>query len=158
MTTTTAKIQIGTAAVALAAAATLAPVVAQAAPTAPLAPSLTSFSKALGSAAGAAVCDPTEGADCTLVSSVAGNAQASQIGDWIQPIFQNQLWWFGKPNPNPPAQTVVYTFEILSLIPDWMQTLRNIVSAIDYEGCILGATMTIGPYGTVTGSYSRGCA
>jgi hypothetical protein len=146
---------------ALAAAATLTPVVAQADSIAPLAPSLSSFATALGDSAGqpvGAVCDGIEAGDCTLVTAVptaaalAGSQQRSTLEDWLQPVFQNQLWWFGTPNPNPPERTVVFTYnppllKLLGWFPD-----------LNFESCFLGFTSVYGPYGSVTGSYSRGCA
>lgn len=165
MTTATSKFQLGTAALALAAAATLAPVVAQADSMAPLRPALTSFSQSLGNTAGdpvGAVCTGTTAADCTLVTAEQANAlssaNASSTSSWLKPVFQNQLWWFGTPNPTPPTQTVVYTFYPLNLVPGFLKPLFGWFENVNYESCILGWTTTIGPYGTVTGSYSRGCA
>jgi len=169
MTTAAAtKFQLGTAALALAAAATLTPVVAQADSMAPLAPSLTSLSKALGDSAGEpvayVVCDgPNSTGDCTFVAGASANATAdalaaSSTGSWLTPIFQNQLWWFGTPNPNPPTGTVIFEFNPLNFIPDFLKPLFGWFENINFESCVGGLSTTIGPYGTVTTSISRGCA
>lgn len=169
MTTTTAKFQLGTAALALAAAATLAPVVAQADTTAPLRPALTSFAQGLGDTAGqpvGVVCADATAADCTLVSAEQANVLAAnsadndfdeQAGAWLKPVFQNQLWWFGKPNPNPPTQTIIYQFYPLNLVPGFLKPAFGWFENINYESCLFGWTTTVGAYGTVTGSVSRGC-
>jgi hypothetical protein len=96
MTTATTKLQLGTVALAMAAAAAITPVVAQADSFAPLAPSLTSFSKALGNTAGSSVCDVTSGADCTAAVVAGANANASAADS----IFQNNILWLGSQNPN----------------------------------------------------------
>ena len=99
MTTATTKIQLGAAAVAMAAAATLAPVVAQADSIA-LAPSLTSISKAVGSAAGQGV-------------TVNRKTRAVKAGSGIQTKFL----WIGTPNPRPPSpQIPVGTFKPLNAV------------------------------------------
>ncbi len=165
MNTTVAKFRLGTAAVALAAAATLIPVVAQADTAAPLRPALTSFAQGLGSTVGepvGVVCQGPDGTnDCVVVDAAQANALASanaSASDWLKPVFQNQLWWFGTPNPNPPTQTPIYTFYPLNLVPGFLKPLFGWFENLNFESCILGWTTTIGPYGTVTGSVSQGCA
>jgi hypothetical protein len=66
-------------------------------------------------------------------------------------IFKNRLWWFGESNPNAPEQGISL-FE-LRILPDagWFANL-------DFQACVFGATIKLGPYGTVSGSYTRGCA
>ncbi len=165
MNTTVAKFQLGTAALALAAAATLAPVVAQADTTAPLRPSLTSFAQGLGDTAGQPVGVVCSGLDatsaCTVVDAAQANALASAnatatSGNWFQPIFQNQLWWFGTPNPNPPAQNVILEFQPINIpLVGWF---FGLFPNINFEACVGGLTTTIGPYGSTTVSASRGCA
>ena len=73
-------------------------------------------------------------------------------------IFQNPLWWFGTPNPTPPTQTTVFEFYPLALIPGFLQPFFGWFQSINFEFCVAGLTLQIGPYGTVSGSYSRGCA
>jgi hypothetical protein len=68
---------------------------------------------------------------------------------WSNPVLQNQLWWFGTPNPTPPTQTNVYTFTPLnlpnpifpSLFPWWNNPM--------YDWMFLGTTFTIGTWGIV---------
>lgn len=160
MTTATAKLQLGTAALALAAAATLAPVVAQADTTAPLRPALTSFAQSLGGTAGQPVCAGTDTSNCVLVSAEQANAlaaaNATSSSNWFTPIFQNQLWWFGSPNPNPPTQNVIIDFHPIDLpIVGWF---FNLFPGVNFEVCVAGLTTTIGPYLSTTISTSRGCA
>jgi hypothetical protein len=148
------KVQVGTAACAIAVAATLVPLpTAQAQPAAPL-PQAIGSSAGTGSPAVSPDCEPEGSPDCLAAASLA------ILPDSIlqNPIFQNPLWWFGAPNPNPPAQTTVFEFFPLALIPGFLRPLFGWFENINFEACILGLTLRIGPYGTVSGSYSRGCA
>lgn len=77
-------------------------------------------------------------------------------GAVLQDIFQNQFWWFGPANPAKP-KTVVLAFYPLALVPGFLKPLFNWFEGVDWQVCILGATAQIGPYGTVTLSYSKGC-
>lgn len=149
------KLQIGTATCAVAAAAVLMPLpAAQAASPGSLG----------GSAGGGAEliaiptdCVPTTPSDCatTLAPSAAALPSLLPGGNTI---LQNPLWWFGPPNTNPPTQTPVFTFYPLNLLPGFIRPLFSWFADINYEACILGFTLHIGPYGAVSGSYSRGCA
>jgi hypothetical protein len=161
MSTASIKFQLGTAALALAAAASLAPMVAQADSLAPLRPTLTSFAQSLGDTAGqpvGVVCESPDGTSaCSVISVAPANALAGNAANATGPtIFQNQLWWIGQPNPNPPPQSIIYTFQPVNLpiiggIFGWFPDTS-------FQTCVLGWTTTIGPYGSVTGSVSRGCA
>jgi hypothetical protein len=103
-------------------------------------------------------CDPMGPVDCATVSPFA-SPSASLIALGAPPnILQNGLWWFGTPNPTPPTQTTVFTFYPLALIPGFLQPFFGWFSAINLEACVLGVTLRIGPYGTVSGSYGSGCA
>ena len=164
MSTTTARFQLGTAGLVIAAAASLAPVIAQADVVAPLRPALTSFAQGLGDTAGQPIgvaCDNPDGTGaCVLLDAAQANALASanatSAGSWFKPIFQNQLWWFGKPNPNPPTQNVILEFQPVNLpLVGWF---FGLFPNTNFEACVLGFTTTIGPYGSVTVSTSRGCA
>jgi hypothetical protein len=73
-------------------------------------------------------------------------------------IFQNPLWWFGPANPNPPTQTTVFEFFPLAMVPGFLQPLFGWFKNINFEFCIGGLTLQVGPYGSVSGKYSRGCA
>ena len=149
------KLQIGTATCAVAAAAVLIPLpAAQAASPGSLG----------GSAGGGAEliavtpdCDPTTSTDCatTLAPSAAALPSLLPGGNTI---LQNPLWWFGPPNTTPPPQTPVFTFYPLNLLPGFIRPLFSWFADINFEACVLGFTLHIGPYGAVSGSYGRGCA
>ena len=157
------KVHVGTAVCALAAAAVLTPLpAAHAGPAAPV-PLASSPGSVGGSAGGGAEliaiapdCDPeTSSTDC--VTTFAPSALPSLLPGGST-ILQNPLWWFGPPNPTPPTQTPVFTFYPLNLIPGFLRPLFSWFADINYEICIVGFTLHIGPYGAVSGSYSRGCA
>jgi len=162
MTTATTKLQLGTVALAMAATAAITPMVAQADTFAPLAPSLTSFSKALGNTAGSAVCDVTSGADCTAAVVAGANANATAGNS----IFQNNIIWLGSQNPtfyNSPNTVEVWTFQPLNAIK-WAEPLIPAVfawfNAQESSSCFAGITTSLGgPYsapGTYTHSYNHG--
>lgn len=163
MTTALAKFQLGAAALGMAAAAAVVPVVAQADTVAPLAPSLTSVAKAVGAAAGSAVCDVTSGDDCTA-AVLAGN-QANALGA-LGGILQNNVIWFGEQNPNfwNSADTVeVWTFTPLNAIlwaKPYLPGLWTWFESRDQQTCFLGITTALGgpysPSGTYTHSYNHG--
>jgi hypothetical protein len=149
MTAIGTRIQSVTAACGIAAAAVLTPAaIANAEPAAPLPMA----------GLGSSVCDPSESVDCATVSPFATGPSSFIALSPSSTIFQNGLWWFGTPNPNPPTQTTVFTFYPLALIPGFLQPLFSWFSSINFEACIGGLTLRVGPYGTVSGSYSRGCA
>lgn len=152
------KINIGLAAGAMAAAATLTPItVAQAQPVpAPM--------SALGGMAGGLdddSCVTVTGAPCasTLISAAAaGPSAAATPGSIVQSIFQNDLWWIGRANPNPPARADILVFTPLSLVPGFLKPAYSwFTQNLDFEACFLGATVTVGPYGTTSLSVGRGC-
>lgn len=162
MATIATKFQTGAAACAIAAAAILTPAVAQAEPAAAV---------GLGSTVSSPTCTPVGSPGCPSSSSPSASgsssttlapfAAAAPSTTLLSPsgtILQNRLWWFGPPNPTPPTQTTVFTFYPLALVPGFLQPLFSWFSDINYEVCIGGLTLQIGPYGTVSGSYSRGCA
>ena len=143
------RIRTGTAACVIAAAAIITPAaVAHAGPAAPL--------PAVG--LGSSVCNPADPVDCSIVSPFASSSASLLLLSPPPNILQNGLWWFGTPNPTPPTQTTVFTFYPLALVPGFLQPLFGWFTAINFEVCIAGLTLQIGPYGTVSGSYSRGCA
>jgi hypothetical protein len=152
MTTMVTKFQMGTAACVIAAAAALTPAaVATAQPPAPI--------PMVG--IGGAACDPVglvcgdSGADN---GAPGAGARSSLSAGAPNNIFQNPLWWFGTPNPNPPPQTQVVTFYPLALLPAFIRPLFGWFENANFEACIGGLTLHIGPYGALSGSYSRGCA
>jgi hypothetical protein len=72
--------------------------------------------------------------------------------------LQNDLWWIGTANPNPPAQTTVLVFTPLALIPGFLKPIyKSITAGLNFQVCLLGASAKIGPYGTFTISFGRGC-
>lgn len=163
MTTALTKLQLGTAALGIAAAGALVPVAAQAAPIAPLAPSLTSVAKAVGAAAGSAICDLTSGEDCVEAAVVSANqANAGALGG----ILQNNVIWFGTQNPDfwNNADTVeVWTFTPLNAIlwaKPYIPGLWTWFESKSQQSCVLGITTALGgPYsaaGTYTHSYNHG--
>jgi hypothetical protein len=162
MATIATKFRTSAAACVIATAAILTPAVAQAEPAA---------AAGLGSTASLPTCTPVGSPGCPTSSSPSASgsssttlapfAAAAPSMTLLSPsgtILQNRLWWFGTPNPTPPTQTTVFTFYPLALIPGFLQPLFGWFGAINFEACIGGLTLRIGPYGTVSGSYSRGCA
>jgi len=146
------KLQIGTATCALAAAAVLTPLpTAQAAST----PGTLGGSAGTGAALISPECDPATTPDCATTFAPTALPSLLPGGNTI---LQNPLWWFGPPNPTPPTQTPVFTFYPLNLLPGFLRPLFSWFADINYEVCIVGLTLHIGPYGAVSGSYSRGCA
>lgn len=151
----TTKFNAGTAALAIAAAAVLTPAVVANAEPAGLAP----VAQALGAAAAAA--------DDTLVlpfldnkqdSTARVNAAAIAGAPALSSIFQNRFFWFGTPNPNPPAGTItIFEFTPLSLIPGFLRPLYSwFTQNINFQACVFGASVKIGPYGSLSGSVSSG--
>ena len=82
-------------------------------------------------------------------------------------VWQNNLFWFGTPNPqqNPVPgvgfQSVAVTFQsdnsaalrFNNIVSTWQSTR----SGFNFNTCILGTSVSVGPYGTSTASYNRGC-
>lgn len=148
------KAQVGAAACGIAVAATLVPMpAAQADPAAPVPLSALGGSAGAGSAL-VSDCEPVDSPDCTATLAAESSLSAASI----QSIFQNRFWWFGTPNPTPPPRTTVIEFFPLTLVPAFLRPLFGWFENINFEACILGVTLRVGPYGTVTGSYGRGCA
>jgi hypothetical protein len=150
MTAFATRIQTGTAACVIAAAAVLTPTAVAHAGPAPLPEA------GIGQAA-IVPCDPVVGCD-PEVSQFAITPGGNSIVTGNHPILQNPLWWFGTPNPNPPTQTTVFTFYPLALLPGFIRPFFGWFNDINFEACIGGLRLHVGPYGTITGSYSRGCA
>jgi len=164
---TTNKLLIGVGAIAIAATASLSPLVAQAEPAGDTDSSASADAGSVGNAAGRKPARATRGS--------AGNAQAPQAPQASvngarstaanalgpNPLFQNPLWWFGTPNPNPPPPIgTPRTFEPLASLPGWSLPYYGWYRNLDFEACVLGLSSTItpsvGPYGTSTSSISTG--
>ena len=179
--TTTSKIWLTAGAIAVAAATALTPVVAQAAPadnTDSSAPSDSTDSSAAGDAADSSGVGASAGTSTPRRAPrpVAGRGQTSTpaagaprgpVGDapasgatGSNPLFQNPLWWFGTPNPNPPTPACTRTFEPLSSLPGWTSAYSGWYRNMNFEACVLGVGNTtvtsVGPYGTATNSVSTG--
>jgi len=166
--TTTSKIWLTAGAIAVAAAAALTPMVAQAAP----ADNSDTDSSAVGDSAGTpaprrAPRPVSRGEASTPASTPPVGAPRAAVGGapaagatGSNPLFQNPLWWFGTPNPNPPAPAYTRTFEPLSSLPGWTSAYSGWYRNMNFEACVLGignTTVTsVGPYGTATNSVSTG--
>ncbi len=176
MTTVAKKLQLGTAALAVAASAALiAPMVA-------VADESDSGSDSVGSSAaktpkrekrGAAVRNDTDNSPTApsaptapsgpadLPSIPTADSSADATGD--RPLIQNSLIWIGKPNPTPPApQTEIYSFTPLADLPGFSKPMFGWMDGFDFEACVLGLSSTttgmIGPYGTSKTQFSgQGC-
>lgn len=146
------KIKVGFAAGAMAAAATLTPVTVAQADTAAIAVS------SVGSQIGAAQCVPTVGSPCAPLPTASVQAADATPGSIIQSIFQNDLWWIGPANPNPPARSDILVFTPMSMIPGFLKPVYGwFTQNLNFEVCLLGGSIKVGPYGTTTVSVGRGC-
>jgi hypothetical protein len=149
------RIQVWGAACAIAVAAAVTPAaVANADPLAPIS------SAALGGAAGSALAPdcPVGESDCEATGSLTGIASTTAFLGPAPNILQNQFWWVGPANPTPPPRSAVFVFTPLPLIPGFLQPLYGwFTQHLNFELCFLGASIKIGPYGTVTGSVGQGC-
>lgn len=146
------KIKVGIAAGAMAAAATLTPVTVAQADTAAIAVG------SVGSQIGAAQCIPTAGAPCAPLPTANVQAADAAPGSIIRSVFQNDLWWIGPANPNPPARSDVLVFTPISLVPGFLKPVYGwFTQNLNFEVCLLGGSVKVGPYGTTTVSVGRGC-
>lgn len=81
--------------------------------------------------------------------------------------FKNNLFWFGNPNPQQnPVPGVGFANVALTFQSGNSAALRfnNLVSSFldtpsgfNFNTCIQGISTSIGPYGTATASFNRGC-
>ena len=163
--TSTSKIWLTAGAVAVAVAAALSPTVAQAAP----ADNSDTDSSAVGDSAGTPAPRRAPRPVSRGEASAPANSGAPRaaVGDapaagatGSNPLFQNPLWWFGTPNPNPPTPAYTRTFEPLASLPGWTTAYSGWYRNMNFEACVLGVGSTtvtsIGPYGTATNSVSTG--
>jgi len=179
MTTATSKIWLSAGAFAIAAATALSPVVAQAAP------ADDTDSSAVGDSAGTPApgrsaaktgrggSASTSGANANAGTNAGANANAGAPRAAVngadapsagalgpRPLFQNPLWWFGTPNPTPPAPLYTQSFAPLSTLPGWSSQYYGWYRNLNFEACVLGlgsTTNVAGPYGTSTSTVSLGC-
>ena len=128
------KLQIGTAACALAAVVALPAVAAQAAPAAPV-------------------------ITAPITQILHGGPSLSPAN-----LAQDVRWWFSNPGPANPAAaavaaappTIIFEFEPLAYIPAiFQERIGAILNKINIETCAFGLGTKIGPYGKVT--VTRGC-
>ena len=157
MSTLAKKFSVGTAACVIAAAAALTPAtVAHADPAMPRTTIDQADSAPMsgGFSVIPQLCDPAS-SNCAASGS---NAQSSLSVGGDSTIWQNPLWWFGTPNPNPPPQFAVLTFYPLALLPGFTRPFFSWFENLNFEVCIGGLGVRVGPYGAVSGSIGRGCA
>jgi hypothetical protein len=166
---TTNKLLIGVGAIALAATASLSPLVAQAEPAGDTDSSASADTGSVGNAAGRKAGKTNRGGTPrataeTPPQSVVSGAQtdaapeAGALGS--NPLIQNPLIWIGTPNPTPPPPVYTRTFDPLASLPDWSKSYYGWYRDLNFEACVLGLSNTItpsvGPYGTSTSSISTG--
>ncbi|MGE0219048.1 hypothetical protein [Mycolicibacterium sp.] len=126
------KIQVGTAACAVAAAAALTPAVianADVAIPAPTAPALTEINNI---------------AAAPMINSL----HFAEQGGWL---------WFGPARPDAPPKTTFLEFTPLALVPNFLKPFFGWTKNLNFQACVFGLSLTIGPYGTTKVAVSRGC-
>ena len=166
---TTNKLLIGVGAIALAATASLSPLVAQAEPAGDTDSSASADAGSVGNAAGRKAAKTNRGgtpratADAPPQSVVSGartDAAPGAEATGSFPLIQNPLIWIGTPNPDAPTPVASRDFEPLASLPDWAQNYYGWFRDLNFEACVLGLSNTItpsvGPYGTSTSSISTG--
>ena len=128
------KLQIGTAACALAAVVALPAVAAQAEPAAPV-------------------------ITAPITQILGGGPSLSPAN-----LALDTKWWWSNPGPATPAAaaavaaapTVIFEFEPLAYIPAvFQERIGRILNKVNLENCVFGLGTKIGPYGKVT--VTRGC-
>lgn len=129
----TTKLQVGVAACAVAAAASITPaVVADAQP-------------ALMPAQSSPVTQLLAAGPVLSPASISNIAQST---GWI---------WIGPTRPDGPEMTPVLTFFPLNLVPGFLKPLFSWFENINFSICVFGLGIRIGPYGTISAGFSRGC-
>lgn len=144
------KVNVGLAAGAIVAAATLSPVSVAHATVDPF--------TSVGTHIGAPPCVPAPGVDCPVQLLQSAAQQSANFSfDWDS-LIQNNLWWLGRENPNAPPRSPILVFTPMTLIPGFLKPLYGWFTANwDLEVCVLGLTATLGAYGKTTISVGRGC-
>ncbi|CAN1530383.1 hypothetical protein MCEMAEM6B_01385 [Mycobacteriaceae bacterium] len=171
---TTNKLLIGVGAIALAATASLSPLVAQAEPAGDTDSSASADAGSVGNAAGRKPARATRGSAGNAQAPQAPQAQTPQAPQTSvngarstaanalgpNPLFQNPLWWFGTPNADAPEPVVARNFDALASLPDWARSYYGWYENLNFEACVLGLSSTIspvlGPYGNSTSAVSTG--
>lgn len=132
MSKVSTKFQVATAATAVVAAAALTPAVAANADIALPAPTAPAMSELANIAA----------------APVLGAASIAQQGGWI---------WFGPARPDAPPKTTILDFNTAALIPGFIKRWFGWLGQLNFDACIFGVTVSLGPYFSVKASISRGC-
>lgn len=156
------RFQASAAAVAIAASAALTPAVTAHALPAPQTPASTSpVTQTLGdsvlSSAGIwwlgnhsnSVVNATNGSVTTTATPNHGP---------LYPIVHNRLLWIGTPNPTPPGSTrkIIEVYP-LNFLPGFMRPFFGWFEDLNFQACLAGVSVKVGPYGSVSASIGRGC-
>jgi len=80
------------------------------------------------------------GVAALALSAIAPLAQSN-------PLFQNQLWWFGAPNPVPPTSVWIYEFAPIPMPP----AIGNVFAQIP-QSCTLGSDCSAFVQGALRGA------
>ena len=135
------KLRAGTAACAVAAAATLVPLSAPAAQAAPAVPAPEWLGTALGSVS--CLVPIFDAAQCTAHAATIGN-----------------LFYLGPIDPTPPPRTDFLNLNlgpILALIPVIGPLVSWFIDSLNIEACVGGLSVRDGGYGHITASIGSGC-
>ncbi len=146
------KFKVGAAACAMAGAAVLMPgAVASASPLAPMP------TAGLGSSLD--LCDDAEADGCEEVLAAATAEGSANVAAGP---FQNDLIWFGDIPDPAPENIAVFTYNIIPLFPEAIQTAAyawwDSIIPNGINACILGATAKIDSYSTLTVGLTKGCS
>lgn len=76
-------------------------------------------------------------------------SQAASAADGPNPLFQNKLWWFGAPNPNPPTPPAGVVAPISALQTPLPKPIFGWLDAPGFGTFSLGQTITIGAFGAI---------
>lgn len=73
------------------------------------------------------------------------------------PTLQNILLWFGQGGT--PSGNLPFTFAPQNLTPSFLKPMYGWFSQMNFQSCLFGTTVKLGPYGTASigVSASRGC-
>jgi hypothetical protein len=63
----------------------------------------------------------------------------------------------GAQNPTPPLRKTFLTFQPLTLLPSFIQPFFGWFNSLNFEVCVAGVSARVGPYGTVSASIGQGC-
>lgn len=85
-----------------------------------------------------------------VISSPSAGAAGKYRLKALNPLIQNSIWWFGTFNPPPPPVLAaeIFTFQPLATLPGFVQPIWGWMQSFDFEACVLGRSLVIGPCGT----------